>query len=105
MRACGAGERCFKGVVRVQVGNGEQGAGADAVEEAGLVGLDFARLQRRAAVADDGAGTVFLPVAEPLPQHVLARNFGVPHGRRHALDVALAHQKPLAGRVVVDRLG
>ncbi len=81
-RSCGAGGRCCQRVVRVQVGNGEQGAGADVVEQAGLVGLevdeegedarqvdqvggvfggpvvglDFAQFRRRAAVAHDGGG-------------------------------------------------
>ena len=67
------------------------------------VGLDRAERRRRAAVADDRALAVALPIAEPLHEHLFARDFVAPHGRRDVFDVARPDEQALLRRVVRQR--
>ena len=54
------------------------------------VGLNSLKRRRWAPIADDGPGAVAAPVAEPLDEHLLARDFVGPHLRRHVVDEAVA---------------
>ena len=70
-----------------------------------MVGLDVAERRGRAAVADDRARAVALAIAEPLAQHVHARDVVGPHLGRHVVDIALADEQPALGGVVVHLVG
>ena len=54
--------RCFQGLLPVQFGNGEQGAGTDAVEQAGLVGLEVDEEGEDAEQVDQVGGVFGGPV-------------------------------------------
>ena len=69
------------------------------------VGLGFLQERRRTPVADDGPGAVLLAIAEPVNQHLLARNFVPPDLRRHVVDEALADQQAALRGVIVDAVG
>ena len=66
------------------------------------IGLNPFERGRRTAVADDGSGAIVAPVAESLDEHLLARDFVLPHCRRHIVDEAIADLQASGGSIVLD---
>ena len=69
------------------------------------VGLNPLERGRRAPITDDGPGAVAPTVAEPLDEHLLARDFVGPHLWRHAVNEPVADLQAAGRGIVVDTIG
>src|SRR5579864_1544649 len=69
-----------------------------------MVRLDVTQRRRWPAVTYDRAFAIFLAVAEPLEQHLLAGDFIEPHFRLNSFNISLPNQQPLLAGIVIDRI-
>ena len=59
--------------------------------------LDAVERRRRVFVPDHRAAAISAAIAEPMPDHLFARNLVSPHRKRDILDIALAEAIGLIG--------